>query len=206
MFDDLCLMSDGRIVYFGPADEAVKYFYGLGFQCPTFSNPSDYIFMNILNNDKHTSPNSDKESVEQRIARIISTWEGSERATDMKREIVQSISNGSGKDMPTNTTLKSSAGMAEQCDFLFNRASKNAFRNPLIVKARVGQLLILSIIIGLTYYRVDWRKGYSGAQDRNGSLFFLIVNNVMASCFGVLNVFGGEKAVFSREYGAGRFV
>lgn len=46
LFDTLILMVAGRIVYQGPAASAVNYFSVMGFNCPTYSNPSDY-FMQI---------------------------------------------------------------------------------------------------------------------------------------------------------------
>ncbi len=39
-------------------------------------------------------------------------------------------------------------------------------------------------------------------QDRQGSLFFIAVQSFFGATFGVMTVFGGEKAVFKREYGS----
>ena len=39
-------------------------------------------------------------------------------------------------------------------------------------------------------------------NNRQGSLFFIAVQSMFGSCLGTLTVFGAEKAVFSREYGA----
>lgn len=40
MMDDLCLLADGRLLYFGPAQEAVAYFAALGHPCPDHYNPA----------------------------------------------------------------------------------------------------------------------------------------------------------------------
>lgn len=34
LFDKVCLIDEGRMVYFGPAHEAKAYFEGLGYACP----------------------------------------------------------------------------------------------------------------------------------------------------------------------------
>lgn len=34
MFDQLCLLSEGRVMYFGTADAATAYFAAVGFECP----------------------------------------------------------------------------------------------------------------------------------------------------------------------------
>jgi hypothetical protein len=39
-----------------------------------------------------------------------------------------------------------------------------------------------------------------GVQDRQGSLFFLVVQGLFGSVMGMLTVFGAEKAVFQREF------
>ena len=43
MFDRLLLLDRGHTVYFGPAKDAVAYFGRLGFVCPQFANPADYL-------------------------------------------------------------------------------------------------------------------------------------------------------------------
>lgn len=46
-FDRLLLMCDGHCVYQGEAKLSADYFRGLGFNLPTYSNPSD-TYMRIL--------------------------------------------------------------------------------------------------------------------------------------------------------------
>ena len=58
MFDSLMLLSEGRCMYFGPAQESIAYFTRLGFACPPNFNPGDY-FMDILSRD-FRSPHLDQ--------------------------------------------------------------------------------------------------------------------------------------------------
>jgi ABC-type multidrug transport system ATPase subunit len=53
LFDNIILMSQGTIVWFGPADAAVTHFASLGFQCPPNTNPADF-FLDIISVDKRT--------------------------------------------------------------------------------------------------------------------------------------------------------
>lgn len=48
LFDDLVIMSRGRIAYFGPVRKVISYFARNGYQCPLYMNPADYIFMDVL--------------------------------------------------------------------------------------------------------------------------------------------------------------
>ena len=43
MFDDLILLSEGRMLYSGPADQALSYFEQLGHRCPQHYNPAEFL-------------------------------------------------------------------------------------------------------------------------------------------------------------------
>ena len=73
------------------------------------------------------------------------------------------------------------------------------------MKAKLGQTVFLSVLMGLIYLNVPSRTMSAQIQDRTGVLFFVAVNQVMSSSMGVLSVFASEKAVFEREHGAGYY-
>ncbi|PRQ48601.1 putative taurine-transporting ATPase [Rosa chinensis] len=50
LFQNLCLLSSGRTVYFGPASQAEQFFASNGFPCPTLRNPSDH-YLRTINKD-----------------------------------------------------------------------------------------------------------------------------------------------------------
>ena len=58
------------------------------------------------------------------------------------------------------------------------------FRNPLQVRAMIGQTVFLALIMGLLYLRV--KDGQSTSSDRLGCLFFVLVNQGMGSVMGVV--------------------
>ena len=39
MFDRLMILSEGKTMFYGPADEAVQFFEEIGFMCPDQYNP-----------------------------------------------------------------------------------------------------------------------------------------------------------------------
>ena len=49
LFDDMIILNQGKIIYLGEVNNLVNYFASIGYQCPEYTNPSDFIFMNILN-------------------------------------------------------------------------------------------------------------------------------------------------------------
>lgn len=50
LFDKLCLLSEGRVVYFGAADRAVDFFADAGLAVPVNRNPADH-FLYCTNRD-----------------------------------------------------------------------------------------------------------------------------------------------------------
>ncbi|XP_048554704.1 ABC transporter G family member 1-like isoform X1 [Triticum urartu] len=50
LFHGLCLLANGKTVYFGPASKAMEFFDANGFPCPLRMNPSDH-FLRMINID-----------------------------------------------------------------------------------------------------------------------------------------------------------
>lgn len=65
----------------------------------------------------------------------------------------------------------------------------------MILRAKLGQTIVISLIIGLLYLQIQNRTGPSASQDRAGVLFFLAINNVFSAAIGMLSVFAVEKMV-----------
>eukprot|EP01032_Pedospumella_encystans_P007850 gene7850-9359_t len=72
MFDQLLLLSGGKLMYFGPAKQALSYFSSLGYECPEHFNPADF-FLDLLSvNSK--SPDVEIEST-ARIETLAQQWQ-----------------------------------------------------------------------------------------------------------------------------------
>ncbi|KAJ3208979.1 ATP-binding cassette sub- G member 1 [Dinochytrium kinnereticum] len=206
LFDDLLLLSEGRVMYYGKTQDAVPYFSQHHFSCPVRSNPADYFFYHILNNqDGVAMPSTDKsstsvvavvdESNSERIVRMLEVWEGSKENGVVLERINAPISGG----LPQGSE-RYRAPLFTQFEFLFNRESKYAFRDPLVLQSRLVQTVFLSLIVGLLYL-----NNTKLAQNAMGVLFFISVVNVMLSSQAHLTAFGKQKAVFTREHGAGYY-
>lgn len=154
MFDDLLLLADGRVMYAGPCNKMVDYFSRYNFSCPELSNPADFMFMAILNNEIELPNfsqklNSDEkhETNQERISRLLDQWPASPENQVVLAETANIPSIGIPKK-----SYKVKSTWFTQFSYLLGRASKNAFRNPFIVRAKFIQTVFLSLIIG--------KKGY----------------------------------------------
>ena len=59
LFDDLILMAEGKIIYHGPQNEALKFFEECGFICPKRKEVADFLQEVIVLNKKNTAAASD---------------------------------------------------------------------------------------------------------------------------------------------------
>ncbi|NWJ01277.1 ABCG2 protein, partial [Crypturellus undulatus] len=50
LFDNLTLLAAGRMLYHGPAHNAMEYFKSIGYECEAYNNPADF-FLDIINGD-----------------------------------------------------------------------------------------------------------------------------------------------------------
>lgn len=205
MIDDLIVMAAGEIIYCGPAAAAVSYFSTLGFKCPMYSNPADFIFMDVLNLTKQAEiamNEARKEDSAHEVAsqqlQLSKQWSSSAQ----NRDILDQCSKATVKpicDISTNFH----SGFLTQFSVLMQRAWKNALRNPLLVKAKVGQALFMGILLGLIYHGDAMKTHQAGIQNRTGVLFFMSINQVMSAAIGILSIFFAEKLVFMRENASG---
>eukprot|EP00128_Syssomonas_multiformis_P002226 Colp12_sorted_trinity150504_noHs@14765 len=146
--------------------------------------------------DVEAAPDHSALSHVERINMLLNVWDKSDEAAEVSKFVANPLGKGVHK-----RSLKMQSSWATQFSILTRRSLANALRNKLIVKAKIGQTIFFSILVGLIFLRLGHTQ--SSIQDRQGALFFLAVNAVMSSAMGVLSVFGPERVVFAREYSSG---
>jgi ABC-type multidrug transport system ATPase subunit len=72
LFDDLILLSEGSIVYSGPAEGVLGHFASLGHTCPEHYNPAEFL-ADLIAID-HDSPEAEAAS-KARLAQLVGAWE-----------------------------------------------------------------------------------------------------------------------------------
>jgi energy-coupling factor transporter ATP-binding protein EcfA2/ABC-type multidrug transport system permease subunit len=182
MMDDLIVMAAGEIVYCGPAAAAVHYFGTLGFECPMYSNPGDFIFMQVLNLQKQAEIAMKHEDgvggsaleVASQQLELSQKWS----ASVQNQEMLSQCSNLAVTPI-SNISTNFQAVFATQFLILMQRAWKNALRNPLLVKAKIGQAMFMAVLLGLIYQGDGMKTHQAGIQNRTGVIFFMAINQVI---------------------------
>ncbi|KAJ3075788.1 ATP-binding cassette sub- G member 1 [Podochytrium sp. JEL0797] len=216
LFDDLLLLADGKVMYQGPAHDAIAYFRKLGYACPKTSNPADFFFYHIVNNEDELSlipleddvsksveavvQRVDGETNKERIERLLGLWPGSEACRNVMSAVNAPCVAGIAEESKRTT-----AGFGTQISYLFGRESRNTFRNPLILRSRSVQYTVIGLIIGLIYLKQSGQAENVTQQNSLGVLFFVSINGIFSNSQENLMVFGKAKHVFVREFGAGYY-
>lgn len=194
LFDDLLLLNEGRVVFYGEACEVIGYFEDWGHEFPKYSNPADYIFMHVMRDS----------SADQLVRR----WVESDLRIKMMNNINrarETVITPANTDSFINQHAKYKSFFKVQFKYLLNRASKNAIRNKMIIRVRFFQSVFIGVLAGLVFMNATDGSVAGQIQSLSGVLYFLAVNQFFGSATAVLSIFAQEKLVFLREYRAGYY-
>uniref|UniRef100_A0A915E014 ABC transporter domain-containing protein n=1 Tax=Ditylenchus dipsaci TaxID=166011 RepID=A0A915E014_9BILA len=89
MFDKLCLLAMGQVIYLGPPNEVYKIFGSAGFPVPEFTNPAEHVIHCLSLNDDDTI-----EDHKERIQKIRYIYNNSSIAKTYDARLMGSISEG----------------------------------------------------------------------------------------------------------------
>ncbi|KAG5014997.1 hypothetical protein JHK85_021133 [Glycine max] len=91
LFDNLCLLSSGRTVYFGPASAAKEFFASNDFPCPPLMNPSDHLLKTINKDfDQDTELNlqgTETIPTEEAIRILVNSYKSSEMNQEVQKQV-----------------------------------------------------------------------------------------------------------------------
>ena len=220
LFDDMILLNHGKIVYHGEVTNLVPYFDNIGYKCPEYTNPSDFIFMNILNpldlqnNEENDNINIEQFNIqnnteeipinyiEKKDKFILDNYKKSGMENNVK-EKCKEINSKTKKISEKNAKYVPRIGL--QYNFLIKRHFNNIIRDKAILRTKLGQSFILGLIIGLTFLNIPGRDENVQIQDRNGSLFISCFSQVLFPIVGTLAIFSLETPIVMREIGSGYY-
>ncbi|KNC80168.1 hypothetical protein SARC_07461 [Sphaeroforma arctica JP610] len=219
MFDNLLLLSKGRVVYFGGAEEAVDYFSKLNFVAPSHFNPADY-FIDLLSIDSRTDETRD--ICLARLEYLSDHYHQKEASKSTKNmstllrkkdadEAAANVEGANGKKQHMNMNHHQNSWGAEFF-ILCGRTIKLMLRERQSNMARIFQTLFFSILLGLIwlnqgrdYFDDPYNPSESEARNLMGIFFFLVINVSFGAVFSVLFVYPLERSIVLRERASGSY-
>lgn len=183
LVDCLMLMTDGKVIYFGQFSDCIAYFQKIGYPIPENANPIDY-FIDLVTRDSQTEEFYQKSLL--RIRRLQEAWEKT------RRNLPTDVAIGTS-ELPQGARLSAT----NQLRVLLKREFRNELRNVPFHLARLFQLLIFFVVLGLAFMGIS--NDQRGVQNRLGILFFICINQVFNTFNPYLNAFPMERALIAKE-------
>ncbi|CCX04269.1 ABC-2 type transporter-domain-containing protein [Pyronema domesticum] len=184
LFDKVILIDQGRCVYFGPAQDAKKYFEDLGFACPSARwTTADFLTSVTDPNERHIKP-----GFENRVPRTAEDFEAAFRRSDIARRNLQDIeefeaSLHAQKDARAQATTQATGnknytiGFPAQVAACTVRQFKVMFGDRLSLGAKWIGIIFQSIVVGSLFYNMP--SNALGVFPRGGILFFTLLFNAL---------------------------
>ncbi|GKV23455.1 hypothetical protein SLEP1_g33176 [Rubroshorea leprosula] len=207
LFQNLCLLSSGRTVYFGPVSLAEQFFASNGFPCPSLRNPSDH-YLRTINKD------FDDEDLEHGFGvsgteEVINILVNSYRASEIYKEVQENASKICREKLGGDLEKKGSqASFITQSIVLTKRSFVNMYRDLGYYWLRLAIYIALCLCVGTIFYDIGFT--YGSIQAR-GSMLMFVAAFLTFMAIGGFPSFVEDMKIFERErlnghYGVGAFV
>ncbi|XP_077650393.1 broad substrate specificity ATP-binding cassette transporter ABCG2-like [Urocitellus parryii] len=212
LFDSLTLLASGKLMYHGPAQEALEYFKLAGYQCEPYNNPG-YFFVDVLKRDfsavvlnrkEEDSEANGVKQISKREKPVVDTLAEFYTNSSFYRNtkaILQELSDGqkrsSGFKEITHVT-----SFCYQFRWILWRASKNLLGFPRVTIPQMFAKFILGLVGGTTFLML--KDDCTEVQNRAWALYVLIV----FQCFSSVTageIFELQKKLFKHEHISGYY-
>uniref|UniRef100_A0A8C2D121 ATP-binding cassette, sub-family G (WHITE), member 2a n=1 Tax=Cyprinus carpio TaxID=7962 RepID=A0A8C2D121_CYPCA len=188
LFDSLTLLVGGRLVYHGPAQDALNYFMQIGYTCEPHNNPADF-FLDVINGDSTAVALNKLNDDEGTTASLLFISIAYLKQLDYSTR-------------PKSRTITYSTSFFHQFNWVLKRTFRNLMLNPQTSFAQIGVMIFLALIVGVIFFGV--KDNSSGIQNRIGVLFFITVNQCFSSVSSA-ELFIAERNLFVHEYISGYY-
>lgn len=186
MFDDIMLLKAGRVVYYGPAKEAITFYAEAGFPVPPMTNPADH-FLDVITPSHHDVGKDDNA--------LVGIY---------KPETIDFESDET-KRLEAYSTLHihQRVSWSHQFMVLLRRTWVDSTRSYAIVVTLLLQNILIAFLIGGVFWQIG--NTQESMIKRSPALFFTVINQGIFAALSVINSFPSERRLVLRERAAGTY-
>ncbi|KAF3035107.1 hypothetical protein E8E12_004207 [Didymella heteroderae] len=182
----MLLARGGHPIFAGPAIGMLPHFAAQGYDCPQHVNPADFALDLITVDLQHAAR---EEASREKVRKLVEAWHP---------DLIPVTRTGSiATPAELGSLARESANFAAAYSILIRRATKNFFRMPDLIIARIMQVVGLGIVLALFF--APLKNDYFSIQNRMGFLveiaplyFVGMLNNIAT--------YPVERDVFYRDY------
>ncbi|WIA42005.1 hypothetical protein OEZ86_009302 [Tetradesmus obliquus] len=193
MFDDLLLLANGKMLYHGPLQHALRHFTQMGFQCPVRKDLPSFLL-------EITTPAGQLEFASKQLVAAVQANTGSMAGpSGMLLSLDQMASTFWSESSAGNAMVQQ---LSEPFDPLMShpaalekrryalsplqaiavctrRQAKLVLRDKVLLKGRMLQIIAVSLMVGSLFFRLS--HGVSDARSFYGAAFMVILFMSMGS-------------------------
>ncbi|XP_046841579.1 broad substrate specificity ATP-binding cassette transporter ABCG2-like isoform X2 [Xenia sp. Carnegie-2017] len=215
LFDYVCLLGDGHMIYNGPAHNALQHFEEIGYECEPHNNPPDF-FLDVINMVRDQSSLSDEEMAEKDVEKGTTTvldlakkfQESSigkninTRVSEIYKNMKANMSSEDDINKDFSDMNRYATGWLKQLGVVGQRSVRSLTRNPITTIVQFFVMSAMGLIVGGLYFQIE--KDDKGIQNRVGAFFFIIMNMVYSNLDSI-ELLIREKPIFVHESASGYY-
>ncbi|EPQ04338.1 ATP-binding cassette sub-family G member 2 [Myotis brandtii] len=161
LFDSLTLLASGKLMFHGPAQEALGYFASAGHHCEPYNNPADF-FLDVINGDSSAvvlnrvveddeAQETEEPSKRDKplIEKLAEFYANSDFFRETKVELGQLLGDQKKKKSTAFTKIIYATSFCHQVRWISKRSFKNLLGNP---QASIAQQPVDAVTLELPDY------------------------------------------------------
>jgi ABC-type multidrug transport system ATPase subunit len=208
MFDHLFILAQGQCIYQGSVQGLVPFLSSVGFECPRYHNPADYVMevasgehgesisklvMAVTLNQQQQQQVAEEVLVngtaESKTGDTVSAT-GATCAVSIPQSDENSNQGKEKKGYPTSSFL--------QFYILLKRTFLSTMRDQTLTQMRLISHVVVGLVTGMVYFGI----GNEGSKviNNSGFLFFSVMFHMFAAMMPTILTFPVERAVLVREH------
>ncbi|KZL65293.1 ABC-2 type transporter [Colletotrichum tofieldiae] len=183
LVDKVLLIDSGKCLYYGPSEEAKKYFIDLGFECPDRWTTADFLTSVTDEHERHI-----REGWENRIPRTPKEFDTAYRNSDAYQKNLRDVEDFESQlaqQVEQRRQHESKKTETKNYEIPFHKQVVYCTKRQFMVMAgdraslfgKWGGLVFQGLIVGSLFYNLP--NTAAGAFPRGGTLFFLLLFNAL---------------------------
>ncbi|CEF66619.1 ATP-binding cassette sub-family G member 2 [Strongyloides ratti] len=204
MFDKILFMAEGRVGYFGTISGGINFWKNIGLPVPPNFNPSDH-FINTLAIKKKQELKCQKE-----VKKICDTFQNSDEGKNLYNKCIGKKKGSTtgivsfndllevDEKLKNNASFKYESTYSQQMIALIKRSFLVTLREPMLLKVRLFQSILIAVILGLVYFQTPVKQ--ATVMNINGVLFQAVSNLNFMFQFVIVYIMCDELPIFLREH------
>lgn len=166
----MIFLCKGITVYQGTATEVVPYFGRQGYQCEMYDNPADFALDSLIDAGRKTGE----------LERLDQAYRSSPMHANVVNMIREKTYNDQSEKQRRQEKGAAARSLGVEIFYVAQRTLRNSIRNPQLFLAQNMIAITMGLLVGLVFFDLK-RTTTPGIQDRLGTLFFIVMNQIFSS-------------------------